>query len=204
MTFDGAFGDAEFARDLCVGVWGEHQAQHLGSILGELSRQMMEQIRNRFPECCMAALDLFKPIPLDYYVPHLGQPTKGKFASLCFSDSGETCAEKATAFRDRYAHGISALTRVPFPGGVQTRRRPPSASKYAVATCFALRLVLAAAGLTRRKLAEIDVRRGSATGWLGERGLELLLLAVCLVEVLDQLHVTHVGFEHRGILLRQG
>ena len=40
----------------------------------------------------MAALDMFKPMPLDYYVKHLGQPTRGKFASLCFSDSGETCA----------------------------------------------------------------------------------------------------------------
>ena len=40
----------------------------------------------------MAALDMFKPMPLDYYVQHLGQPTHGKFASLCFSDSGETCA----------------------------------------------------------------------------------------------------------------
>ena len=40
----------------------------------------------------MAALDLFKPMPLDYYVRHLGSPTGGKFASLCFSDSGESCA----------------------------------------------------------------------------------------------------------------
>jgi hypothetical protein len=53
---------------------------------------MMNQIRDRFPEACMAALDMFKPMPLDYYVKHLGQPTRGKFASLCFSDSGETCA----------------------------------------------------------------------------------------------------------------
>src|SRR2546430_13083971 len=29
---------------------------------------------------------------------------------------------------DRYAHGISACTRVPPPRGVQTRSRPPSAS----------------------------------------------------------------------------
>ena len=68
------------------------QADNLGAIIGELTRQMMDQIRNRFPECCMAALDMFKPLPLDYYVRHLGQPTGGKFASFCFSDSGETCA----------------------------------------------------------------------------------------------------------------
>jgi hypothetical protein len=40
----------------------------------------------------MAALDMFQPLPLRYYVRHLGQPTRGKFASLCFSDSGESCA----------------------------------------------------------------------------------------------------------------
>ncbi len=68
------------------------QAVSLGETINELSRQMMDQIRNRFPESCMAALDMFKPLPLDYYVRHLGGPTRGKFASLCFSDSGETCA----------------------------------------------------------------------------------------------------------------
>jgi hypothetical protein len=67
-------------------------AGSLGGIMGELNRQMTDQIRTRFPECCMAALEMFKPIPLWYYGRHLGQPTRGKFASLCFSDSGETCA----------------------------------------------------------------------------------------------------------------
>jgi hypothetical protein len=68
------------------------QAASLREAIAELTRQMMNQIRDRFPEACMAALDMFKPLPLDYYVRHLGQPTRGKFASLCFSDSGETCA----------------------------------------------------------------------------------------------------------------
>ena len=68
------------------------QAASLSETIAELTRQMMNQIRDRFPEACMAALDMFKPLPLDYYVRHLGQPTRGKFASLCFSDSGETCA----------------------------------------------------------------------------------------------------------------
>ena len=40
----------------------------------------------------MAALEMFKPLPLDYYMRHLGKPTRGKFATFCFSDSGETCA----------------------------------------------------------------------------------------------------------------
>jgi hypothetical protein len=68
------------------------QAASLRDTIAELTRQMMNQIRDRFPEACMAALDMFKPLPLDYYERHLGQPTRGKFASLCFSDSGETCA----------------------------------------------------------------------------------------------------------------
>ncbi len=68
------------------------QAGRLGDILGELSRQMTHQIRDRFPESCMAALDMFKPLPLGYYVHHLGKPTRGKIATFCFSDSGEACA----------------------------------------------------------------------------------------------------------------
>lgn len=67
-------------------------AGRLGDILGELGRQMTNQIRDRFPESCMAALDMFKPLPLGMYVRHLGKPTRGKFATFCFSDSGETCA----------------------------------------------------------------------------------------------------------------
>src|SRR4029079_17694510 len=42
--------------------------------------------------------------------------------------AGETLAEQNTVLGDGYAHGISALTRVPPPSGVQIRRRPPSAS----------------------------------------------------------------------------
>ena len=70
------------------------EPQHAGrisDIVGELSRQMMDQIRERFPECCMAALEMFKPLPLGYYAHHLGKPTRGKIASLSFSDSGEIC-----------------------------------------------------------------------------------------------------------------
>jgi hypothetical protein len=67
-------------------------AGRIGDILGELSRQMTDQIRDRFPDSCMAALEMFKPLPLWYYIHHLGKPTRGKIATLCFSDSGETCA----------------------------------------------------------------------------------------------------------------
>ena len=67
-------------------------AGRIGDILGELSRQMTGQIRDKFPESCMAALGMFKPLPLRLYVNHLGKPTRGKFATFSFSDSGETCA----------------------------------------------------------------------------------------------------------------
>ena len=74
---------------------------HAGSvrdIVGELSRQMTEQIRDRFPDCCMAALEMFQSLPLGYYMHHLGKPTGGKFASLSFSDSGEICAGMTELF----------------------------------------------------------------------------------------------------------
>ena len=77
------------------------EPQHAGSvrdIVGELSRQMTEQIRDRFPDCCMAALEMFQSLPLGYYMHHLGKPTGGKFASLSFSDSGEICAGMTELF----------------------------------------------------------------------------------------------------------
>ena len=39
----------------------------------------------------MAALNMFKVLPPGFYVKHLGKPTRGKIASLSFSDSGEAC-----------------------------------------------------------------------------------------------------------------
>ena len=66
-----------------------HQAGNVSEIMAELGNQMTDQIRTRFPECCMAALDMFKPLPLPFFVHHLGKPTRGKFATFCFSDSGE-------------------------------------------------------------------------------------------------------------------
>lgn len=67
------------------------QAGQIRDIVGELGRQMTNQIRDKFPEACMAALNMFKVIPPGFYVKHLGKPTRGKLASLSFSDSGEAC-----------------------------------------------------------------------------------------------------------------
>src|SRR5918999_449541 len=43
-------------------------------------------------------------------------------------EAGKPLAQQHAVLGDGYPHGISALTRVPPPRGVQTRRRPPSAS----------------------------------------------------------------------------
>lgn len=67
------------------------QAARTADIVGELGRQMTSQIRDKFPEACMAALNMFKVLPPGFYVKHLGKPTRGKIASLSFSDSGEAC-----------------------------------------------------------------------------------------------------------------
>ena len=67
------------------------QAGQIRDIVGELGRQMTNQIRDKFPDACMAALNMFKVLPPGFYVKHLGKPTRGKIASLSFSDSGEAC-----------------------------------------------------------------------------------------------------------------
>jgi hypothetical protein len=76
-------------------------AGRLGDTLGELTRQMTDQIRNRSPESFMAAMELFKPMPPDFYAYRLGRPTRGKFASFFFSDIGETCAGMSGFFGGR-------------------------------------------------------------------------------------------------------
>ena len=67
------------------------RAGRISDIVAELSRQMGDQIRDRFPDCCIAALEMFKVLPMRYYLHHLGKPTRGKIASFSFSDSGEIC-----------------------------------------------------------------------------------------------------------------
>jgi hypothetical protein len=41
-------------------------------------------------------------------VRHLGKPTRGKFATFCFSDSGETCA----GMKDMLGGRIQAVTHL--------------------------------------------------------------------------------------------
>jgi hypothetical protein len=67
------------------------QAARMVDIIGELGRQMTNMIRDKFPEACMAALNMFKILPPRVYLHELGKPTRGKLASLSVSDSGEAC-----------------------------------------------------------------------------------------------------------------
>lgn len=66
-------------------------AASLPEMIRELTRQMMDQMRHRNPDSFLAAMELFKPTPLDFYVRQLGRPTGGKFATFFFSDAGESC-----------------------------------------------------------------------------------------------------------------
>ena len=58
----------------------------------------------------------------------VGVPHCAKRRTRLVEEPRDTLAQKNAVLGDRYAHGISALTRVPPPCGVQTRSRPPSAS----------------------------------------------------------------------------
>src|SRR4029453_11763226 len=59
----------------------------------------------------------------------LGVLTPGHDFEVGFLEkASEAFAEEDTVLGDRYAHGISAWTRVPPPAGLQTRSRPPRAS----------------------------------------------------------------------------
>jgi hypothetical protein len=68
-----------------------NQAGQIRDIVAELGKQMTNQIREKFPEACMAALNMFKVLTPAAYVKQLGKPTRNKLASLSFSDSGEAC-----------------------------------------------------------------------------------------------------------------
>jgi hypothetical protein len=64
---------------------GEHCAAFLSSCLHHYFNP------RKMSDACMAPLNMFKILPPNAYVRQLGKPTKGKLASLNFSDSGEVC-----------------------------------------------------------------------------------------------------------------
>lgn len=67
------------------------QAGDLAALIPELTRQMMDQIRDRRPESFLAAMELFTPTPLDLYISQLTRPANGNLATFFFSDAGESC-----------------------------------------------------------------------------------------------------------------
>jgi hypothetical protein len=85
-----------------------HLAASLTDTLGELTRQFMDQVRNRTPESFLAAMEMFKILPLDFYLHRLSRPTRGKFASFFFTDAGETCA----GMRDLLGARVTAVTHL--------------------------------------------------------------------------------------------
>lgn len=66
-------------------------ASDLRSLLAALTEQMLSQLRNRCDASFLAAMELFRPLPLDFYVRQLGRPTDGRVATFFFSDAGESC-----------------------------------------------------------------------------------------------------------------
>lgn len=85
-----------------------HLAASLTDTLGELTQQLMDQVRNRTPESFLAAMEMFKVMPLDFYIHRLSRPTRGKFASFFFTDAGETCA----GMRDLLGARVTAVTHL--------------------------------------------------------------------------------------------
>jgi len=92
-------------------------ADNLPETIAELARQMMDQARDRSPESFAAAMDMFKPMPLDFYMYRLSLPTRGKFASFFFSDAGETCAGMETMLGARIA-AVTHLAPTSRPPGL--------------------------------------------------------------------------------------
>lgn len=64
-------------------------AGSLPEVIRELTRQMLDQVRNRTPDSFLAAMEMFRPAPLDFYLRQLFRPAGGKFATFFFSDAGE-------------------------------------------------------------------------------------------------------------------
>lgn len=91
------------------------QAGNMTETLSALRHQMTDQIRQGSPEAFLAALELFKPMPLGWCATRLSHPTQGKVASFFFSDAGETCA----GIDDLFGTRITAVTHLA-PGS-----RPP-------------------------------------------------------------------------------
>jgi len=85
--------------------------------MAELGRQMSDQIRDHFPQCCMAALDMFKPLPLGSTLI-IWENHARQVRHAVVSDSGETCAGMTELFGGRFSK-----LRISFQPGVRRADR---------------------------------------------------------------------------------
>jgi len=62
--------------------------ENIETTIGCLSKQMMEQIRNRIPMAYQTMMQLFRHLPFPLYYKFMKSPTKGALSSFFFSDTG--------------------------------------------------------------------------------------------------------------------
>jgi len=89
----------------------------LAEMIGELTRQMMDQVRNCNPQSFLAAMELFKPTPLDFYVSQLGRHTRGKSSTFSSPAAGESCIGMDEFMGARLA-GVTHLAPASRPPGL--------------------------------------------------------------------------------------
>ena len=87
------------------------------TLVASLRRQMTEQVRDRIPDYFALAMEMFQRVPLGWYARILRGPSGGQFASLFFSDTGESFCGR-TSFLGAPIVGIAHLPPVPVPPGV--------------------------------------------------------------------------------------
>jgi hypothetical protein len=86
-------------------------------LVAALARQMTRQVRERVPDSFAKALDMFQRVPLGWYARLLHGPSGGQFASLFFSDTGESFRGQ-DSFLGAPITGIQHFAPVGFPPGV--------------------------------------------------------------------------------------
>ena len=86
-------------------------------LVASLRRQMTEQVREGVPGGFAAAMDMFRRVPLGWYARILRGPSGGQFASLFFSDTGESLRGQ-DSFLGEPITGVVHLPPVRVPPGV--------------------------------------------------------------------------------------
>jgi len=96
------------------------EPEHLGSmkeLVATLTRQMTEQIRDRMPYSFDTAMRMFQRLPLGLYARILRGPSRGRFATFFFSDTGESFRDRQSFLGARITD-IAHLAPVAFPPGI--------------------------------------------------------------------------------------